>query len=123
MHAIAAVALAVFLVVTGIMHFLAPHYFRTLVPAWLPGDRLLVAVSGAAEIVVGALVLVPYSRSAGGWIAAALIACYLVSHADALRRARPDRPRPLERPTGAVARLAVNALYIGWAVAVAGSAA
>lgn len=123
MHAIAAAGLAVFLVVTGIMHFLVPGYFRMLVPAWLRRERLLVAVTGAAEAVVGALVLVPCTRPAGGWAAAVLIACYLVSHVDALRRARRDRPRLLERPVGAVARLVVNVLYIAWAVAVAGSAA
>ncbi|WP_406346169.1 hypothetical protein [Streptomyces sp. NBC_00648] len=122
MHAIASVALATFLVVTGVMHFLSPGYFRTLVPAWLGRKRLLVAGSGAAEVVVGALVLVPGGRQAGGWAAAVLITCYLVSHGDALRRARPDRPRLLERPVGAVARLVVNVLYIAWAVAVAGSA-
>ncbi|CAM5579313.1 DoxX family protein OS=Streptomyces alboniger OX=132473 GN=CP975_32910 PE=4 SV=1 [Streptomyces alboniger] len=123
MHAIAAVALAVFLVITGVMHFLAPGYFRTLIPAWLRRERLLVAVTGVAEIVVGALVLVPCGRRVGGTAAAVLITCYLVSHVDALCRARPDRPRLLERPTGAVARLVVNLLYIAWAVAVAGAAA
>ncbi|MFI0976031.1 MauE/DoxX family redox-associated membrane protein [Streptomyces sp. NPDC021093] len=123
MHAIAAVALAVFLIVTGVMHFLAPGYFRMLVPAWLRRERLLVAVTGAAEVVVGTLVLVPGTRSAGGWAAAVLIVCYLVSHVDALRRARPDRPRLLERPVGAVARLVVNVLYVAWAVAVARSGA
>ncbi|MEV0371057.1 hypothetical protein AB0I10_14675 [Streptomyces sp. NPDC050636] len=123
MHAIAAAGLAVFLVVTGVMHFLVPGYFRMLVPAWLRREQLLVAVTGAAEVVVGALVLVPSTRPAGGWAAAVLITCYLVSHVDALRRARPDRPRLLERPAGAVTRLAVNVLYIAWAVAVARSAA
>ncbi|MEU5951057.1 MauE/DoxX family redox-associated membrane protein [Streptomyces sp. NPDC047525] len=123
MHAIAAVGLAVFLAVTGVTHFLAPGYFRSLVPAWLRRERLLVAVSGAAEVVVGVLVLVPCTRQAGGWAAAVLISCYQVSHADALRRARQDRPRLLERPVGAVARVVVNVLYIAWAVAVARSAA
>ncbi|MEU8852774.1 hypothetical protein AB0C70_42680 [Streptomyces sp. NPDC048564] len=123
MHDIAAVALAGFLVVTGVMHFLAPDYFRLLVPAWLRGERLLVAGTGVAEVVVGALVLIPGTRLAGGWAAGLLITCYLVSHVDALRRARPDRPRLLERPAGAVARLVVNVLYIAWAVAVSRSAA
>ncbi|MFE9635809.1 hypothetical protein [Streptomyces sp. NPDC006463] len=80
-------------------------------------------VSGVAEAVVGVLVLVPCSRPAGGLAAAVLITCYLVSHADALRRARPERPRLLERPVGAAARLVVNVLYIVWAIAVARSAA
>ncbi|WEO97590.1 MauE/DoxX family redox-associated membrane protein [Streptomyces sp. FXJ1.172] len=123
MHAIAAIGLAVFMAVTGVMHFLAPEYFRTLVPAWLGRERLLVAVTGAAEVVVGVLVLVARSRPVGGWIAAFLITCYQVSHVDAVRHARPDRPRLLERPAGAAARLAVNVLYIVWAVVVARSAA
>ncbi|WP_225102265.1 MauE/DoxX family redox-associated membrane protein [Streptomyces sp. CoH27] len=123
MHAIAAVALGVFLAVTGVMHFLTPGHFHALVPAWLHGARLLVAVTGAAEVVVGALVLVPCSRPVGGWATAFLITCYQVSHVDVLLRARPDRPRLLERPVGAVARVAVNVLYIAWAVAVARSAA
>ncbi|MER6075745.1 hypothetical protein ABT187_44700 [Streptomyces sp. NPDC001817] len=122
MHAIAAVALAVFLAGTGVMHFLVPRYFRTLVPAWLRGQRLVVAITGAADVVVGALVLLPGSRPLGGWAAAFLITCYQVSHVDALRRARPDRPRLLERPVGAMARLVANVLYIAWAVAVATSA-
>ncbi|MEU0203508.1 MULTISPECIES: hypothetical protein [unclassified Streptomyces] len=123
MHAIASVALVVFLVVTGVLHFLVPDYFVGLVPAWLRRERLLVAVSGSAEVMVGALVLAPCSRPVGAWAAAALITCYLVSHVDALRRARPGLPRLLERPAGAVARLVVNVLYIAWAVAVARSAA
>lgn len=81
------------------------------------------AVSGSAEVMVGALVLVPCSRPVGDWAAAALITGYLVSHVDALRRARADLPWLLERPAGAVARLVVNILYIARAVAVAGSAA
>ncbi|MGW0846014.1 DoxX family protein [Streptomyces sp. NPDC002787] len=121
MEVIAAAGLAVFLVATGVMHFLAPDYFRTLIPAWLRRPRLLVAGSGAAEIVVGVLVLVPRTRAAGSLSAAVLVTCYLVSHVDALRRARPDRPRLLERPVGAGARLVVNVLYIMWAVAVARS--
>ncbi|WP_067180490.1 DoxX family protein [Microtetraspora niveoalba] len=119
MNTIGAIALAVFLIVTGVAHFVVPGYFRTLVPAWLGRAGLLVAATGAAEIVVGALVLLPAVRSAGSWAAAALITGYLVSHVDALCRARADRPRMLERPVGALARLVVNVLYIAWAVAVA----
>ncbi|MEB8343807.1 DoxX family protein [Streptomyces endophyticus] len=119
MHAIAAITLAVFLMTVGIAHFVVPGYFRTLIPPWLDLSGVLVAASGAAEIVVGALILTPQAREAGGWAAAALITTYLPSHLDALRHARPDQPRWLERPVGAMARLAVNLLYIGWAVTVA----
>ncbi|MGW2417826.1 DoxX family protein [Streptomyces sp. NPDC001709] len=117
-----AIALAVFLIAVGIGHFLFPGYFRTLVPSWLGRAGLLVAAGGAAEIVVGAGILTPAGRTVGGWAAAALITGYLVCHLDALWRASRDRPRLLERPVGAAVRLAVNLVYIGWAVAVARAA-
>lgn len=117
MQDLTADALAVFLIVVGVAHFAVPGYFRSLVPSWLGAAGVIVALSGVAELAVGGLVLV--SREAGGWAAAALITGYLASHFDALRHARRDRPRLLERPAGAVARLVVNAGYIAWAVAVA----
>ncbi|MDR3084658.1 MAG: hypothetical protein LBV60_27710 [Streptomyces sp.] len=123
MHVTAAVALAIFLIAVGISHFLIPGYFRTLVPPWIGRAGVLVAAGGAAEIIVGTLILTPRGRVAGGWAAAALITTYLTSPLDALYRARPDRPSLLERPAGAVARLLVNLFYIGWAVAVALTAA
>jgi len=123
MHVIAAVTLAIFLIAVGISHFLIPGYFRALVPPWIGRAGALVAVGGAAEIIVGTSVLTPHGRAPGGWAAAALITAYLTSHVDALRRARPDRPSLLERPVGAAARLVVNLFYIGWAVTVALTAA
>ncbi|WP_116247677.1 hypothetical protein [Nocardiopsis sp. FIRDI 009] len=119
MHATAAATLAVLLLTVGITHFLLPSYFRTLVPAWMPFPGALVAVSGAAELAVGAAILLPGSRAAGAWAAAALLTAYLVSHLDALRVADRAAPRLIDRPCGAVARLAVNAVHIAWAVAVA----
>ncbi|MCP2262023.1 putative membrane protein [Streptoalloteichus tenebrarius] len=114
-----ALALAFFLAVVGVAHFLAPGYFRTLVPSWLPAPGLLVAASGVAEIVTAGLLACPSSRAWGGWAAVALITSYLVSHLDALRHAHPSRPRLLDRPAGVAARLVVNLGYLAWAIAVA----
>ncbi|MEU1372222.1 hypothetical protein ABZ442_00980 [Streptomyces triculaminicus] len=119
MHAIAAVALAVFLLAVGVAHFVFPRYFRYLVPSWIGPAGPVVAVSGAAEIAVAVSLLLPGSRTAGGWAAAALVTAYLASHFDALRHARAGHPSPLRRPVGAAARLAVNLGYMGWAIAVA----
>jgi uncharacterized membrane protein len=119
MSTFTALALAVFLTATGIAHFVVPGYFRTLVPDWLPAPDALVAVSGVVEIVTGVLLLLPGTRMVGGWVAAALITVYLVSHFDALRQANASRPRLIDRPVGVVARLVVNGAYIAWAVTVA----
>jgi uncharacterized membrane protein len=123
MHAIAAAALAAFLLAAGAAHFAFPAYFRSLVPPWLGRAGAIVAVSGAAEIAVGTLLLAPPTRAAGGWAAAALITAYLPTHLDALRRARPDRPRWLDRPFAGYVRLVANLGYIAWAAAVALTAA
>ncbi len=123
MDSIAAVALSMFFLTAGSSHFVFPEYFRSLVPSWLGPAGLVVAAGGAAEVLVGVLILAPPSRSVGAWSAAGLITVYLVSHIDALRHAHRGHPSVLWRPVGVAARLAVNLGYIGWAVAVALAAA
>lgn len=63
------------LVGMGVLHFVAPKPFDTIVPAELPGDaRLYTHASGVAEVATGALLLVPRTRRIG---AVAAIALYL----------------------------------------------
>ncbi|MBF6425397.1 hypothetical protein IU440_11950 [Nocardia cyriacigeorgica] len=113
MHAIAATLLGLFLLACGIAHFLAPAYFANLVPPWMPRPKPLVAASGIAEIAVGAMVIVPATRDIGGWLAAAMLAVYLLVWLDRLRT-EPGR--------ASAAGVAVNAAYLVWGgyVAVAG---
>ena len=59
-------ALALFFVAAGSLHFVVPIYYRAIVPSYLPAPATLVAVSGAAEIVGGAGLLVPRLRPAAG---------------------------------------------------------
>ncbi|MFB7496494.1 hypothetical protein ACFC09_17715 [Streptomyces sp. NPDC056161] len=122
MHSIAAVALAVFLVVNGVAHFVRPDHVRRLVPSWLGRARLLVAVGGVALIADSVLLLAPRSRAAGGWIAAAMISVFVVAHLDGLARAVAERPRRARGLAGATVKVLLNFAYIGWAVAVATTA-
>lgn len=63
------------LVGMGVLHFVAPQPFDTIVPAELPGGaRLYTHASGVAEVATGALILVPRTRRIG---ALAAIALYL----------------------------------------------
>jgi len=64
-------------VMAGITHFTSAGFFRQLVPPFLPAPDLLVVVSGVAEIVLGALVMVPATRRLAAWgLVALLIAVY-----------------------------------------------
>ncbi len=113
--------LAGFLVLVGAAHFVLPSYFHTLVPpwSWLPEARLLVLMSGGVEVVLGVGLVVGATRPFAAWGAAALMAVYVATHVDALLRASRDRPRWLDRPSGVVARVLVNLVYLGWALGVA----
>lgn len=55
----------------GVMHFVKPDFFESIVPAWFPDTKLANRVSGAAEIALGLGMLSPRTRraSATGLIA------------------------------------------------------
>ncbi len=117
----ATVVLAGFLVLVGVAHFAVPGYFSTLVPPWpwLPGARPLVLVSGGVEVILGIGLFVDAARPLAAWGVVVLMSVYVATHLDALLRASGDRPRWLDRPAGASARVVVNLAYLGWALGVA----
>jgi uncharacterized membrane protein len=59
--------LAVFFVTAGVTHFAAPSFYAHMVPPYLPWPLGLVYVSGACEIALGLLVLVPRTRRLAAW--------------------------------------------------------
>ncbi len=65
--------IAALLLGVGTVHFLAPKQFDDIIPAELPGSpRLYTYASGVAEVVIGALLLVPRTRRSAALAAAAL---------------------------------------------------
>ena len=82
--------LAVFMIVAGGMHFLNPEFFLKIMPPYLPLHRELVLVSGACEILLGMLLLIPKCTHLAAWgIIALLIAVfpanvYLYQHQEIL---------------------------------------
>jgi uncharacterized membrane protein len=60
---VAAHRMGALLIGSGLGHFAVPARFDTMVPAELPGDvRCYTKVSGVAEVVIGALLLMPRTR-------------------------------------------------------------
>ena len=68
-----AAALAGLFVVSGVMHFVRPRVFESIVPQPLPARRTLVYASGAAELACAAGLFVPRTRRAAGIASAALL--------------------------------------------------
>jgi uncharacterized membrane protein len=65
--------LAGFFGFAGAMHFVIPRRYEATMPPSLPMHREAVAVSGVAEILGGAAVLLPRTRRFGRWWLLALL--------------------------------------------------
>ena len=69
--------MGIFFIVAGVNHFVSPGFYQTIMPPFLPWPMALIYISGAAEILGGAGVLVPSARRVAGWgLIALLIAVF-----------------------------------------------
>jgi uncharacterized membrane protein len=69
--------LGAFFVGAGLLHFLKPKPYESIMPDALPAHRELVYLSGVAELLGGAGVLSERtSRLAGWWLVAVMIAVF-----------------------------------------------
>lgn len=74
------------LVGMGVLHFVAPKPFDTIVPAELPGTpRFYTLASGVAEAATGAMLLVPRTRRLGALSAIALFLAVLPANVNCIR--------------------------------------
>ncbi len=76
------------LITMGVLHFLVPRPFDSIIPRALPegSRRPLTYASGVAEIVCGALLLSPRTRGVGGRLTALLMLAVWPANIDAALR-------------------------------------
>lgn len=74
-------ALGVLFVGAGAMHFVATSVYVKIMPPMLPEPRLLVQMSGVAEMLGGIGVLVPQTRRAAAWGLVALLVAVMPANA------------------------------------------
>lgn len=102
---------AAFMVMAGVAHFVNPAFFLQIMPPYLPLHNELVLLSGACEIILGVLLLIPASSKTAAWgIMALLVAVfpanwYLYQNQNIL-------PAP---PAVHLLRLPLQALFVLWA--------
>jgi uncharacterized membrane protein len=103
-----------FFIFMGIMHFVIPRTYESIVPDALPAKRALVYASGIAEIAGGAGVLHPRTQQAASlWSVATLLAVFPANVHMALH---PERyPKVPGGRVALLARLPLQALAIAWA--------
>jgi uncharacterized membrane protein len=99
-------------IAAGANHFINPGFYIRMMPSYLPWHSELVAISGVAEIVLGALLLVPAFQVMAAWgLIALLIAVFPANVNMALN---PEQFSTVS-PTVLWLRLPVQALLIAWA--------
>jgi uncharacterized membrane protein len=77
MSSLSRLALALFFVVAGITHFIAPTPYLAITPPSVPWPAAIVALTGIAEILGGVGVLFRSTRRAAGvWLIVLLIAVF-----------------------------------------------
>jgi uncharacterized membrane protein len=74
-RSITRIVMAVAMMAVGVLHFVRPDFFVSIVPRALPNPLLLVQVSGFFEVLGGAGLLVPRVRRAAGIGLVALYVC------------------------------------------------
>ena len=68
----------------GVFHFTHTHFYRPLMPKFLPAHDLLIYLSGWAEIILGIGVLFPWTRIIALWGIIAMLLVFLVVHVNML---------------------------------------
>jgi uncharacterized membrane protein len=104
-------AVSALFTIGGILHFLRPGTYESIVPDVLPAHRALVYASGVAEIAGGVGAAFPRTRRpAGLWLVATLVGVFPANVDMALHPERYDGiPHAL-----LLARLPLQAILVAW---------
>lgn len=71
----ARILFGVLFVLAGVLHFVKTGIYVKIMPPMLPEPRMMVYLSGVAEILGGVGILVPATRQAAAWGLIALLVC------------------------------------------------
>lgn len=104
--------LSALFIAAGTAHFVRPDLFARIVPPWLPAPLLLVYLSGAAELILGAMLLVPRLTPLAAW---GLIALLIAVFPANIHMAVHAEEFPRFSPLALWLRLPIQGLLIAWA--------
>jgi len=103
--------MGLFFIVAGANHFVSPDFYQTIMPPFLPWPVALIYISGVAEILGGAGVLVPWSRPFAGWGLIALLIAVFPANIYAVIHSISSNPLV---KILLIARLPFQAVLIAW---------
>ncbi len=111
----AAVAMGLVLLLAGALHFVVAEPLVQMIEPFLPSPKLLVLVSGAAEVLIAIGLLVPRTRKPAGWAAVALFVAVWPANIHAAVTGSLPEAFGEASPLYLGARVPFQLLYVGWA--------
>ena len=114
LRALACYLLALFVLSTGVLHFVSPAFFISIVPAWVPYPAAMVAVSGVAEIAGGLGLLSSRTRRMAGIGLIVLFICVFPANINQAIHHLPLNGKAVP-PAFLWARLFLQPVFIAWA--------
>ncbi len=111
-RAVSLVLLAVAFVGAGGLHMLKPRMYEAIVPPSFPAPRVLVLVSGVAEVLGGVGLLIEPVRAWAGWGLVALLVAVFPANVYMAREA--ERFRRIAPRWALLARLPLQLVLIAW---------
>ena len=114
LRAIACYLLALFVLSTGVLHFVSPAFFISIVPTWCPNAAAMVAISGVAEIAGGLGLLSSRTRRIAGIGLILLFIAVFPANINQAIHHLPLNGKPVP-PALLWARLFLQPVFIAWA--------
>ena len=111
---LARVLLSLFVVTAGVLHFVSPAFFVSIVPAWLPHPRAMVAISGVCEITGGLGLFLPKTRRLAGLCLVLLFIAVFPANINMAVHHLPFNGQPVA-PSLLWARLFLQPVFVAWA--------
>jgi uncharacterized membrane protein len=94
LRAVARALLSAGFIVAGANHFVQPDFYRSIMPPYLPWHAPLVALSGLAEVGLGALLLLSRFRPLASWGLVALLVAVFPANLQMALHSELYRPLP-----------------------------
>ncbi|EPG65649.1 DoxX family protein [Leptospira wolffii] len=97
--------------IAGILHFVIPKFYLRIMPPWIPYHKLMVQLSGIAEIALGIGLFFPPTRILSAWgVVLLLIAVFPANLYHFQSRTKKDPPT-----WALILRLPLQLVLIYWA--------
>ena len=87
--------MAILYILAGVNHFYQPKFYMRIMPPYIPWHKFMVYLSGAIEILLGILLMIPACSSLAAWGIIALLIAVFPANVYHLTSSKPGGKFPM----------------------------